>query len=113
MLLTTASEFLNSSSTIAEKFNNNGNNNNNNNNGNNGNNNNGNKSGRMIVILIILVIWIALVLLIGKYLWNECLCKVISVCKPIDSVFTIIGLVVLFDILKPQLNSNYNNYSRR
>ena len=106
MLLTTASEFLNSSSTIAEKFNNN-------NNGNNNNNNNGNKPGRMIVILIILVIWIALVLLIGKYLWNECLCKVISVCKPIDNVFTIIGLVVLFDILRPQLNSNYNNYSRR
>ena len=109
MLLTTASEFLNTSSSISEKFNNNGNNSNgNNSNSNNGNSNNGNKTGRMIVILIILVIWIGLVLLIGKFLWNECMCKVVSVCKPIDSVFTIIGLVVLLDILKPQLNRNYH-----
>lgn len=103
MLLTAASEFLNTSSTISEKFNNN----NNNKNG-----KNGNQTGRMIVILIILVIWIALVLLIGKFLWNECMCKVVSVCKPINSCFTIIGLVVLLDILRPQLNSNYNyNYT--
>ena len=95
MLLTAADNFLNSSSTLSEKFSNN--------------NSNGKKTGRMIVFLIIMVIWISLVLLIGKYLWNECMCKVVSVCKPIDSVFTIIGLVVLLDILRPQINTRHHH----
>ena len=91
MLVTVVDSFLNASSSLTEKF---------------GNSSDGHhgSSGKMIVILIIMVIWIALVLCIGKYLWNECMCKVVSICKPIDSVFTIIGLVVLLDILRPQLS---------
>ena len=70
-------------------------------------NNNSQKSknhGHVIVMLIMLVIWIVLVLLVGRYLWNECLCKVVTICKPMDNVFTLIGLVILFDILRPSMN---------
>ena len=63
----------------------------------------GTNYGQMIVLLIIIVIWIALVLVVGKYLWNECLCKVVTICKPMNDVFTLVGLVVLLDILRPTL----------
>lgn len=59
--------------------------------------------GQMMILLVMVVLWISLVLLVGKYLWNECLCKVVSVCKPVDNVFVLLGLVVLFDILHPQM----------
>ena len=63
----------------------------------------GTNYGQMIVLLIVVVIWISLVLIVGKYLWNECLCKVVTICKPMNDVFTLVGLVVLLDILRPTL----------
>ena len=62
----------------------------------------GTNYGQMIVLLIIVVIWIALVLVVGKYLWNECLCKVLTICKPTDDLFVIFGVILLFDILHPR-----------
>lgn len=90
MLTAAATSLLNKESFI-EKFNNN-----------NGQ-QKGTNYGQMIVLLIIIVIWISLVLIVGKYLWNECLCKVVTICKPMNDVFTLVGLVVLFDILRPTL----------
>jgi len=70
------------------------------------NNNNGQQKGtnygQMIVLLIVVVIWISLVLIVGKYLWNECLCKVLTICKPTDDLFVIFGIILLFDILHPK-----------
>jgi len=93
MLTNTLSRILNNT----EHFQNN-NNNNNNNNGQQSNNN-----GQMMILLIIVVLWLCLVLLVGKHLWNECLCKVVTVCKPMDSVFSLLGVIVLLDILKPNM----------
>ena len=59
--------------------------------------------GQMFVLIIMVVLWLCLVLLVGKYLWNECLCKVVTVCRKIDNVFVLLGLVVLFDILHPNM----------
>ena len=50
------------------------------------------------------ILWLTLTLLVGKYLWNECLCKLVTVCKPVDNVFTLLGLIVLLDIIGPNLN---------
>lgn len=91
MLTAAATSLLNKESFI-EKFNNNNNRQ-----------QRGNNFGQMVVLLIVLVIWISLVLVVGKYLWNECLCKMVTICKPIDNVFMIVGLVVLLDILRPTL----------
>tara|TARA_Y100000996_G_C22257363_1_gene534388 strand:+ start:62 stop:337 length:276 start_codon:yes stop_codon:yes gene_type:complete len=90
MVLTAAANNLLKNKSFVEKFNNKTGNSDNN-------------YGQMIVLLIILVIWIVLVLLVGKYLWNECLCKVVTICKPMDNVFTFIGLVILFDMLLPTM----------
>ena len=72
----------------------------------NNNNNNVQQStnyGQMMVLLIIVILWLCLVLLVGKHLWNECLCKVVTICKPMDSVFSLLGVIVLLDILKPNM----------
>ena len=51
---------------------------------------------QIIVDVVILVVYILLVLLLGKYLWNNVLCKAVSVVKPLPDVWHFLGLVVLF-----------------
>ena len=53
----------------------------------------------MMVLLITVVLVMFLLAFFGKYLWNEILVKVVSVCKPIDSWVDLLGLVILFNIL--------------
>ena len=52
-------------------------------------------------VLVALVLWIVIVLFIGKFLWNRVLCRTLTICKPIKTVWYILGLIVLLDILKP------------
>jgi len=42
---------------------------------------------------------IVLVLLVGEFLWNKVLCKLVSVAKPVTSIWQLLGLMVLFNIL--------------
>ena len=75
-------------------------------NGNANNANNNNSNGRrpnMLVSLIVFTIYLILVLLVGKYLWNECLCKVITVCKPVQDIFTLLGVILLVDLIHPRI----------
>ena len=53
----------------------------------------------MIVVLITLMLVVFILALFGKYLWNEILVKVVTVCKPIDSWVDLLGLVILINIL--------------
>ena len=73
------------------------------NNNNNKNNTRGKNYGQLFILLILVILWLCLTLLVGKYLWNECLCKAVSICKPIDNVFVLLGIIVLVDILRPNL----------
>ena len=70
----------------------------------NSNNNNNVKpqNTNMLALLVMLIVYFVLVLLVGKYLWNECLCKVLTICKPTDDLFVIFGIILLFDILHPK-----------
>ena len=51
--------------------------------------------------LIAVVLYICLVLFLGKYLWDEVLCKVVTFCKPMPSLLHLVGLIVLIDLLRP------------
>ena len=57
----------------------------------------------LLVSLIVFTIYLILILLVGKYLWNECLCKVITVCKPVQDIFTLLGVILLIDLIHPRL----------
>ena len=51
--------------------------------------------------LIAVVLYICLVIFLGKYLWDEVLCKVVTFCKPMPSLLHLVGLIVLLDLLYP------------
>ncbi len=61
-----------------------------------------NKTTAFIISLVILIVWILIVLFVGKWLWNEVLCEVVSFAKPVKSVFQILGLFLLLEIIAPQ-----------
>ena len=61
------------------------------------------KNVNMFVLLIVVTVYFMLVLLVGKYLWNECLCKAVTICKPITDIFTLLGIVIIIDMLHPRL----------
>ena len=56
---------------------------------------------KIVATIVTLILWIILLLVLSKYLWNEVLCKIVSFTKPVCSVFQIVGLVVLLEILIP------------
>ncbi len=54
-----------------------------------------------VAALVVVIVWLAVLLLLSKWLWNEVLCKIVSFTKPVTSVFQILGLVVLLQIIHP------------
>lgn len=56
-------------------------------------------NGEMAVTLITLVIVYLLILLLGKYLWNNVFVKIFTIAKPITSIWQLFALVILFSLL--------------
>jgi hypothetical protein len=67
----------------------------------------GNTSDNMkyVALLITILLWIALLLLVSKLLWNNVLCDMVTFVKPVKSVFQILGLVVLLQLISPTTSS--------
>ena len=59
-------------------------------------------TSQLFVLTVVIILWFLMVILVGKYLWNECLCKVLTICKPTNDLFVIFGIIILFDILRPR-----------
>jgi len=49
-----------------------------------------------------MVLYLLLVLFVGKSLWDNVMCKVVDVCKPMPSLLHFLGLVLLIDLLIPK-----------
>tara|TARA_E500000178_G_C16952593_1_gene722013 strand:- start:766 stop:993 length:228 start_codon:yes stop_codon:yes gene_type:complete len=45
--------------------------------------------------LVIYVIFLLLILLFGEYLWNHVLVKSLTIVKPINSVWQLVGIMIL------------------
>jgi hypothetical protein len=58
-------------------------------------------TSQFFVLTVVIMLWFLLTIMVSKYLWNECLCKVLTICKPTDDLFVIFGIIILFDILRP------------
>ena len=59
----------------------------------------GHPASELVGSLIITVISLLLLLLVGEYLWNRVLVKVVTVVKPVNSVWQILGLVLLSKLI--------------
>jgi hypothetical protein len=55
-----------------------------------------------LATLLAILLWLAVLLLVAQYLWNGVLVKLVTVVKPATSIFQLLGLVVLLEILLPQ-----------
>lgn len=67
-------------------------------NGNN-NGNNGMEKRNPLVYLVVVVLFLVVHLLVSKWLWNNILVKLVSVAKPADNVWQLLGLTLLFGLL--------------
>ena len=56
---------------------------------------------KYIALLVTVLLWLVILLLVAKYLWNEVLCEMVTFTKEVKSVFQILGLVILLNILVP------------
>lgn len=52
-----------------------------------------------IASFIVLIIYIIIILMIGKFLWNVVACNLISFAKKADSIWQILGLAILLNLL--------------
>ena len=52
-----------------------------------------------LAAFIVLIIYVVFILVIGKFLWNEVLCKIVSIAKPASSIWQILGLAILFNLI--------------
>ena len=58
--------------------------------------------GNLMVALLVLTIYLVLLLLVTKWLWNNVLCKVVTVVKPLPDIFTTLGLVIVLSLVLPR-----------
>ena len=56
---------------------------------------------QVLVALVTLVVYVVLILLLGKWLFNNVLCKLVPAIKPASSVWELLGLMVLLHLLFP------------
>lgn len=52
-----------------------------------------------LAAFIVLIIYVFFILIIGKFLWNEVLCRLISIAKPANSIWQILGIAILLNLL--------------
>jgi hypothetical protein len=46
-----------------------------------------------------MIIIVLFILIIGKFLWNVVLCKLLTIAKPADSIWQILGLAILLNLI--------------
>ena len=59
-------------------------------------------NNNFLAMLLALLLWLAILLFVSKFLWNEVLVKLVTVVKPATSVLQILGLVILLEIMIPK-----------
>lgn len=57
--------------------------------------------GNRFMLLVLLVVYLVLLLLVGKWLWNNVLCRTVTIVKPMPNVLTLLGLVILLELVLP------------
>jgi hypothetical protein len=63
--------------------------------------NTGNRQVKPVVALIIAILALLIILLAGKWLWNNVATKYITVLRPVPSVWHLLGLMLILDLVLP------------
>ena len=60
------------------------------------------KSVSLTALILTIIVWIILVLLLAKYLWNKVLVKLVTVFNPSNSMFQMLGVMLLAQLMLPK-----------
>ena len=61
----------------------------------------GSRAGSLLLDLIMFVILLVIILVIGLWLWNNLAAKYITIFKPLPSVWHLLGLIIIIDLIHP------------
>ena len=61
------------------------------------------KTSKMWAFVLTLMIIVAVQLLLGEYLWNNILTRVIPAVKPVRGIYDILGLMLLANLFFPRI----------
>ena len=61
----------------------------------------GSRAGQLLLDLIMFVILLIIILVIGLWLWNNLAAKYITIFKPLPSVWHLLGLIIIIDLIHP------------
>jgi len=56
---------------------------------------------KLIKQLFVLAIWLVVTLFVGKFLWNSVAVKVFTVVKPLTSIWQLLAIALLLDLIHP------------
>jgi hypothetical protein len=56
---------------------------------------------QLVLDLIIFIILLVIILVIGLWLWNNLAAKYITIFKPLPSVWHLLGLIIIIDLIHP------------
>jgi hypothetical protein len=51
--------------------------------------------------LLMISIWLVVTLMVGMWLWNNVAVKLVSVLKPMTSIWQLLGLALIIDLINP------------
>ena len=54
----------------------------------------------LLTSLLVLLIYVVIILSIGKWLWNNVLCSLLTIAKKATSMWEILGLAILLHLIK-------------
>ena len=60
---------------------------------------NGKETAELVTAVVVTLLVLALLLMVGKLLWDNVLTRLVSVFRPADSVFDILGLYIFVSLL--------------
>ncbi len=56
-------------------------------------------NNEMIGAIISSVLYLVIILIFGEFLWNKVLCRVVTIVKPVKSIWELLGIMLLFGII--------------
>tara|TARA_B100001057_G_scaffold498536_1_gene605838 strand:+ start:2817 stop:3086 length:270 start_codon:yes stop_codon:yes gene_type:complete len=63
--------------------------------------NNGHNMAQAFVLLQIMLLYLLIILLVGKWLFNNVLIKTFPMIRPVPDVWHLLGLIIIIDFLLP------------
>ena len=58
-----------------------------------------NSNNNAIFLLLLVLTYLVLLLFVGLFLYNQVLCKTVPAIKPLDNIWQLLGLAILFELI--------------